>query len=331
MYKQLSLDELLNLKTNFFPNLKSLYTKQNYQYFQQFMQKALEDAQRAYFFEGNKPSFRVQRQNGGYSLVDEKEKIELCTDEEGVNRIHNLLKDVQVMRWITSNRSLFDTLLQEYRDWKYREIAGKPYIVYDIETSGWGIRNQTFEMAYSITTTDELLEDSKLPYRYVDIDAAKKYADYLLDFDGRVIGYNSIWFDNVVLLENVGYEKEKITQLHLKSLDPFLLLRKLTGRRMSLNNVAQTLIAEEKTLSSGQEWQQLLEEYKKTHNEKLLNKVKEYCKNDVHLTLWVMLYLLHYKNVMLDGQAYEVDERTLLEKGWFHPEEELKLPTWFDF
>jgi len=62
MYKQLSVDELLKLNTNFFSNLKTLYTKQNFQYFQQFMQKTLEDAERAYFFEGNKPSFRVQRQ-----------------------------------------------------------------------------------------------------------------------------------------------------------------------------------------------------------------------------------------------------------------------------
>jgi len=72
-------------------------------------------------------------------------------------------------------------------------------------------------------------------------------------------------------------------------------------------------------------------DYKKTRNEKLLNKVKEYCKNDVHLTLGVMLYMLHYKNVMLDGQAYEVDERIMLQKGGFHAEEELKLPVGFDF
>ncbi len=333
MYKQLSVDELLQLNTNFFANLKTLYTRQNFQYFQQFMQKTLEDAQRAYFFDGNKPAFRVQRQpNNGFSLVDEKEKIELCCDQEWISRIHNLLKDVQVMRSITSNRSLFETLLQEYREGKYHEIAGKPYVIYDIETTMWsGIRNQFFEMAYSITTSDELLEDGKLPYRYVDADSAKKYADYLLNFDGRIIWYNSIGFDNPVLLDNIDYGEDALLQLQMKSLDPFLLLRKLTGRRMSLNNVSETFLGIGKTLSSGMEWQQLLLDYKKTGNEKLLTKVKEYCKNDVHITLGVMLYLLHYKNVMLDGNSYEVDERTLLQKGWYHAEEELKLPVGFDF
>ncbi len=333
MYKQLSVDELLKLNTSFFANLKTLYTKQNFQYFQQFMQKTLEDAQRAYFFEGNKPSFRVQRQqNGGFSLVDEKEKIELCCDQEGINRVHNLLKDIQVMRSITSNRSLFDTLLQEYREGNLREIAGKPYVVYDIETTmGSWVKSQLFEMAYSITTSDDLLEEGKLPYKYVDADSARKYADYLLEFDGRIIGYNSIWFDNPVLLDNINYGEEELKKLQMKSLDPFLLLRKLTGRRMSLNNVSEILLGEGKTLSSGMEWQQLLLDYKKTRNEKLLNKVKEYCKNDVHLTLGVMLYMLHYKNVMLDGQAYEVDERIMLQKGGFHAEEELKLPVGFDF
>ena len=292
----------------------------------------MEDAHRAYFFEGNKPSFRVQRKGARFSLVDEKEKIELAADSEGINRIHNLLKDMQVMRSITHNKWLFDTLLHEYQEGNLRTIAGKPYVVYDIETSlgSGGTHNQCFEMAYSIASCDEIGEDKKFPYRYVDSDGAKRYADYLLSFDGRVIWFNSISFDNVVLLENVWYSEEQIKQLHQKSLDPFLLLWKLTGRRMSLNNVASTLIGESKTLSGGHEGQHLLEEYKKTGNEKFLTKVKEYCRNDVHLTLWVVLYLLHYKNVMLDGQSYEVDEPTLLDKGGYHPEETISL-TWFDF
>ncbi len=333
MYKQLSLDELLTLKTSFFENLKTLYIRQNHQYFQQFMQKTLEDAKRAYFFEGNKPAFRVQRQpNNMYSLVDEKEKVELCIDDDGINRVHNLLKDVQIMRSMNTNKSLFETLLQEYNEGKYREIAGKPFVVYDIETTTWGgwSHGQLFELAYSICTTDEPAEGGKLPYKYVDIDSAKKYADYLLDFDGWIVWYNSISFDNVVLLENLWYSEDKVKQLHMKSIDPFLLLRKLTWRRMSLNNVAQTFIWESKTLSSGQEWQQLLIDYKKTRDEKLLNKVKEYCKNDVHLTLWVMLYLLRYKNVMLDGISYAVDEQTLLQM-WCYHDDEVRIVTWFDF
>jgi uncharacterized protein YprB with RNaseH-like and TPR domain len=84
---------------------------------------------------------------------------------------------------------------------------------------------------------------------------------------------------------NVGYGKAEIDILNQKSLDPFLFLWKLLGKRMSLNNVAQALISSGKTLTSGKEGEELLQQYKKTKNEKLLTKVKKYCKNDVHITL----------------------------------------------
>jgi hypothetical protein len=39
MYKTLSFDELTQIKTSFFSNLKSIYEKEGYAYFKQFLKK----------------------------------------------------------------------------------------------------------------------------------------------------------------------------------------------------------------------------------------------------------------------------------------------------
>jgi hypothetical protein len=55
--------------------------------------------------------------------------------------------------------------------------------------------------------------------------------------------------------------------------------------------------------------------YKETGQEKFLNKVKKYCKNDVRITLWVILYLVKHQEVFLDGQAYILNTDDLIEMG----------------
>lgn len=112
-----------------------------------------------------------------------------------------------------------------------------------------------------------------------------KYCDYLLAYPGYIVGYNQIWFDNPVLIHNCRYGQKELDILNQKSLDLFLFVQKMTGKRKKLNAVAQALISSEKTLSSGKEGSDLLKEYKKTGDLKALKKVKEYCKNDVHITL----------------------------------------------
>jgi hypothetical protein len=156
-----------------------------------------------------------------------------------------------------------------------------------------------------------------MQYKYIDRINMKRYCDYLLAYDGRIIWYNQIWFDNPVLCMNVWYGKEEIDILNKKSIDPFLFLWKTLWKRMSLNNVAQALISSWKTLASGKEWEWLLQEYKITWDEKTLRKVKKYCRNDVHITLWVFLALLKHKKIHVEGKMYEFWLEDILTKWWW--------------
>ncbi len=310
----MSIDELLQVQTWFFDRLRQLQQKEWHMTFLSFLKYRFQDARRVYLFEKNKPYMRLYHLDDWLvRFVDETEKIDIMLDKAWLDRVHNLIKNKSAMKTISSNESLLDQLLVEFQQWKFSTIWWKPYLVFDIETTIQQSTPTYFEMSYDIVSwADHSLQ---LEYSYVDRDSMRDLADRLLAFDWWIIWYNNIWFDNPVLLRNCWYDAEKISLLQQKSLDPFLVFYKLTGRRMSLANVAAALIGAWKTLASWMEWSELIKQYKATWNKKLLEKVKLYCKNDVEITLGVVLYLLAYKNVHFDGSLYTVDEETFMSLG----------------
>ena len=276
------------------------------------MRELQKEWSRVYFFERNAPQIRITFEDDGQCMiVDDYERIDLiCCDAE-MTTMHNLLKNTQRLKSFEKNDDMLEQLMMSYASGNHRTIAGKPYIVYDIETTfGGDVQGQHFEMAYSIDTG--MAGEER---RYVDRENMKRYADYLLEYDWWVIGYNSFYFDNPVLLKNIGYGQRELDALNAKSLDPFLLFRSLTGRRLSLNNVAQGLINAWKTLSSWAEWTDLLKKYKETWSEKALQKVKAYCKNDVRITLGVILYLLEYQHIQFEGEQFTVTPEVFIKHG----------------
>jgi hypothetical protein len=50
----------------------------------------------------------------------------------------------------------------------------------------------------------------------------------------------------------------------------------------------------------------MISEYLATNNQEILDVVKEYCKNDVKLTLFVLLYIFRYKELSFDGEKYDI-------------------------
>jgi hypothetical protein len=54
----------------------------------------------------------------------------------------------------------------------------------------------------------------------------------MLDFDGYIIGFNSIAFDNIVSVYNVGLQEDDIKKINEKSIDLFLFVRAMTGKRL---------------------------------------------------------------------------------------------------
>ena len=71
-------------------------------------------------------------------LVDEKDRIELRLNDEDKSELNNMLKLSLTKKQKTwSQKSIEHILLEEFRNGKYWEIFGKPYIVYDIETTSY--------------------------------------------------------------------------------------------------------------------------------------------------------------------------------------------------
>ncbi len=127
----------------------------------------------------------------------------------------------------------------------------------------------------------------------------------MAEFDGYVIGFNNIAFDNPVSVYNIENGTDAmINTINEKSIDLFLFLWNLTGRRIGLNKTAQALVGITKTLESGAEWDTLMKKYEETGDEKYYKEFKKYCKNDVEMTVLVLFYLLKNKKVYLDDTEY---------------------------
>lgn len=327
MHKRFTLTELLNINSQFFNNLNTLYTRRKHHFFKGFLREEMALSHQQYYFESGKLSFRIQflpvwNENNIYDvdcyrLVDEKEKIEIFANDDDINTLHNILKNKHSMKDITKkNKTIIEGLFDDLISGELTHIQGKPFLTYDIETTYTGERltDQHFQMAYSVESDD--IKDGKLQYKYIDRTNMKKFCDYLIDYDGWIIGYNQIGFDNPVLIHNVWYGKEELEILNKKSIDPFLLMYKLLKRRLKLTKVASNLVSQWKDVfDSWAEWAEALAEYIKTGDEKLLRKVKKYCKNDVEITLGMFLYLLSNQKIHIEGETKEFTIDELIQYG----------------
>lgn len=316
MYKKLSFSQLCSINSKFFDNLKKIYKTQRYTFLKEFLKAVFSDWYSVYFFESNEIIFRILKEGDYIIFTDEREKIELSASPDDLNSMHNLLKDDKKVSKINdNNKTILETLIEEFlEDWENRYINWKPFLVYDIETV-WNINNlrsMRFMMWYCVVSDEEQWEDVK--YKYIEEANLNKFLDFMLEFDWYIVGYNNIYFDNPVCVYASWVDESKIKMLNEKSLDLFLFIWNLTGRRLWLDKVATALVWVSKTLSSWQEWSNLLDEYIKTNDSKILNKVKNYCKNDVRMTLWVLLYFLKYQKLYMDWEErdYTIDQMVLL-------------------
>lgn len=106
--------------------------------------------------------------------------------------------------------SVEDTLYAEFKKGTFSSLLDKPYLVYDIETTmGAGNQLDTYKflLAYSLEvhpkTGSKNTDEQKMKYEYIDQAGLKKFVQKLLNFDGYIVGFNSIAFDNPVSVLNV--------------------------------------------------------------------------------------------------------------------------------
>jgi hypothetical protein len=124
-------------------------------------------------------------------IRDITNRIELQLDAETINKCHQLLKNQKKIKKLNnSNKSIDQNLWDDFIAGNHRLINNKPYIVYDIETTYAtnNLRDAKFLIAYIINSDP----DGKANFQHIPDIRAKQLFDYMLSFDGYIIGYNHV-------------------------------------------------------------------------------------------------------------------------------------------
>lgn len=335
MYKKLSYDQLLKLKSWFFTTLSHILKKNRYPTLKDYLTVSSKQWDTVYHVMKQDYIRRTVFLNGINEVIffDEREKIELYADKDTIAKISSLVKDnKKVSAQSKSSESIEETLLKAFDDWLLNNINGKDYLVYDIETSyaSNDLRTMEFYLWYAY-----VVQGGKWTYRYIEKDNLFKFLQFMLDFEWYIIGFNSLAFDNPVTTYNALKISNTFTEelyqydlniINRKSLDLFQFVRNITDKRMWLNKLSRALVWVGKTLESGKEWENLRKEYEQW-NEWSLKILKDYCKNDVKMTYLSLWYILYYKKLSLENQDCEYtinDFLTLSNKEWMDNEKDIK-------
>jgi hypothetical protein len=145
--------------------------------------------------------------------------------------------------------------MDEFTQGGFRKLLGKPYLVYDIETSlipdDQNLKNVEFYVGYSMEET----ENGKMKYHCIMPEDVPAFVERMLNFDGYIVGFNQIYFDNPVSVYNADRNNglscsvsDAIQQLNEKSIDLYVFIQQLTGKRIGLNKISGDLLGLSKNL-----------------------------------------------------------------------------------
>ena len=307
MYKKFSIADAKTTKTGLIDNIQKIMRQERLTSAKQLLQGWEGYEKERIWYEASLASFRIIKNWNESILIDEKEKIELVVPEAEMSGLHNLINKGSE-KWA---KSILEGLLDWFLSWEFPNIEWKDFLVYDIETLNnfaW-MKNITFEIGYSIQSNDKV-------YKLTEKDKLKKFVDYMLEFNGYIVGFNNIHFDNPVCAYNCWYWEQEIKILNEKTIDLYQIVYNLTGKRMWLNKISTNLLSLSKTLEKWwMEWDKLLKAYNETGDKKAYSKVKEYCKNDVKMTLAVMLYFMREGNLYIDWDNYNFSNSDMIDLG----------------
>jgi len=314
MYKRFTINELKTVQNSFLNNFYSILKKERCMMPNDLFKKIFKEWSELYYMYRGDFVFRLQDTGSEYILMDEKEKIQVVLDEEGKREFQSLIKNFILKKEkITGQKSIEQILLDEFHTGAYATIWWKNYMVYDIETDTniENLKETKFLLAYAMHPTAW----NKMTYEYVDQDGLQKFVQKMIDFDGYIVWFNSIAFDNIVSVYNVWGSEDHINIINKKSIDLFLFVREMTGRRIWLNKIAEALVNVSKTLSSWAEWEILYKKYIEEQDLNALEEFKKYCKNDVRMTALVFLYLMHFKKLFIEWEEITFTLEDLIEKS----------------
>ncbi len=314
MYKRFSLNELKTVQNTFISNFYGVLKKEHCMMTSDFFKKIFKEWDELYYMYRGDFIFRFQNHNNTYTLMDEKEKIQIVLEDAEKREFQDMVKNFILKKEKTLwQKSIEQILLDEFNTWNYSTIGWKPYLVYDIETDTniSNLKETQFLIAYAMYPTSS----NKMTYEYIDQEGLQKFVQKMLDFDGYIVWFNSIAFDNIVSVYNVGGTEDDIKKLNEKSIDLFLFVQAMTGKRLGLNKIAEALVNVSKTLTSWAEWEILYKKYIEENDIDALEEFKKYCKNDVRMTWLILLYFMHFKKLFIEWQEICFSLEELIEKS----------------
>ena len=301
MYKRFTLDELKTVQNTFISNFYGVLKKEHCMMASDLFKKIFREWNEIYYMYRGDFTFRFQNNNEEYVLMDEKEKVQVILDEQGKREFQGMVKNYILKKEKTNGqKSIEQILLDEFHTGKYSTIWWKNYMVYDIETDTniENLKETKFLLAYAMHPT----AGNKMTYEYISQEWLKDFVQKMLDFDWYIVGFNSIAFDNMVSVYNVEWSDDDIKKVNEKSIDLFLFVQAMTGKRLGLNKIAEALVNVSKTLTSWAEWEVLYKKYIEENDVEALEEFKRYCKNDVRMTMLIFLYFMHFKKLFIEGE-----------------------------
>ena len=301
MYKRFTLDELKTVQNTFISNFYGVLKKEHCMMASDLFKKIFREWNEIYYMYRGDFTFRFQNNNEEYVLMDEKEKVQVILDEQGKREFQGMVKNYILKKEKTNGqKSIEQILLDEFHTGKYSTIWWKNYMVYDIETDTniENLKETKFLLAYAMHPT----AGNKMTYEYISQEWLKDFVQKMLDFDWYIVGFNSIAFDNMVSVYNVEWSDDDIKKVNEKSIDLFLFVQAMTGKRLGLNKIAEALVNVSKTLTSWAEWEVLYKKYIEENDVEALEAFKRSCTNDVRMTMLIFLYFMHFKKLFIEGE-----------------------------
>lgn len=267
-----------------------------------------------YYYSRSDVSFHMEKKGNELILADEIDKIEVVLPFDKKSELQSLLiKYISKKERQIWQKTIEQLLMDAFKTGEYSRILGKPYLVYDIETTVVDdLKSAKFLLAYAMTPNEQ---DHTMKYEPIMIENLKEFVERMLAFDGYIVGFNQIWFDNPVSVWNAGYGEKEIAILNEKSIDLYVFFQNLTKKRIGLNKLSETLIGVQKTLESWAQGEVLRNKWIETWEKKYLEEFKKYCKNDVRMTALVMFYFLHFKKLFIDGEEFSYSLEEFVQKS----------------
>ena len=315
MYKKFTIQELSTIQNNLIPHLHTVIQREKCQWVNDFFKIVFREWNDVMYFDRWNPLLNLQLIDNEILITDEVDNIQIQIPSNDKSELNHLM-----IRYISKKqkqiwqKTIEQLLMDAFVQWEFYSILGKPYLVYDIETSliSWEVSSQNFPEYYLWFSMEEL-EPGKMTYTCIMEDDLKDFVNKMLSFDWYIIGFNQIYFDNPVSVYNAWLTEKEVEIINKKSLDLYIFFQQLTWRRMWLNRISDSLVWVTKTLDSWADVENLRKERKASNDNIILKKIQEYCKNDVRMTALVLLYLLHFKKVDLDNEEYQFDVQQLID------------------